>query len=77
MCVAHTFEVVQQETVASVVHMGEVYPARCCLVNSSPDQKPRTYLHLWGRVKFFFLCLITPAMYLRRGGGACCWLVCC
>ena len=77
MRVVHTSEVVQQEKVAAVVHLGDVYPTRCFLVNISLNPKPQTYPHLWGRVEFLFLCLITPALRLRRGGGACCWLVCC
>ena len=50
MFVAHTFEVVQQAKVATVVRLGDINPVCRRLVNSSPNTKPRTYLHLWGGV---------------------------
>ena len=78
MCVAHTFEVVRQEKVATVVCLWYVDPFRRRRVNSSLNPKPRTYLNLRGGMGVVFLRLISsPALHLGRGGGTlrqlCCW----
>ena len=77
MCVANTFEVVRQEKVEAVVCLGYVDPIQRRLVNSSPNSKPRPYLHLWGGVGVVLLCLIPSVLCLGRGVGACRQMGCC
>ena len=56
--VAHTFEVLRQAKVAAVICLGYVDPVRFRLVDSSPNSKPQTYLHLRGGVGVVHMCLI-------------------
>ena len=56
---------------AAVIHMGDVKPVHRRRVDSSPNQKPRLYLHLWGGVGVLLLLLILMSeLRLVRGGGA-------
>ena len=55
----------------------DVNPDCCCLVDSSPNPIPRTYLYLLGGVVAVLLCLITTDLRLGSGGGACCRMGCC
>ena len=55
MCVAHTFEVVQQVKVTAIVRLGNVNPTCRRCINISPNPKPQHYLHLWVRVDVVFL----------------------
>ena len=70
MCVSHTFEVVQQAKVATVVCIWYVDPVRRRRVNLSPNPIPLTYLILRGWMGVVVLRLISsPALHLGRGGG--------
>ena len=78
MSVTHTFDVVRQAKLATVVFLGYVYPICFRLVNRSPNPKCRLYLHLWGGVGVLLLFLISPAaLRLWHGGDACLWMGCC
>ena len=71
ICVSHTFEVVRQAKLATVVCLWYFDPVRRRRVNSSPNPKPRTYLNLRGGMGVVLLGLISsPALHLGRGVGA-------
>ena len=64
MRVAHTFEVLPQAKVASVVRLGNIDPVCRRLVNGCPNPEPRTYLQLQRRVGVMFLHLVSTALRL-------------
>ena len=78
MRVAHTFEVIRQEKVASVVRQGGIDPVHRCLVYLCSDPEPQTYLHLGVGVVVLIRLMVSPAaLCLGSWGGACRRQGCC
>ena len=69
MHVAHTFEVIKQAEVTTVVRLRDVYPICHHCINGRQNTKPRPYLHLWGRVWVVLMPLV-PYTALRLGHGS-------
>ena len=68
--VAQTFDVVRQEKLAAVVHLGDVNPVRRRFIDGCPNPEPWSYLNLRGGVGIMLLYLIPPALLLWDYGGA-------
>ena len=76
MSVAHTFELVRQAEVETVVYLGNIHPFLRRRVNCSPNPKPPPYLHLWGGVWIVLLHLVHPMSLGLGCGGVPCRLCC-
>ena len=70
MRVSQTSDVVLQEKLAVVVHLGDVNLVRRCFIDGCLNPEPWSYLHLRGGVGIMLLYLIPPALLLWDYGGA-------